>query len=139
MPIFLSGKFIETEKHCNSLISLIARLSARKSDMTICLQIDGCLSGLGQRMHEARSQKPCFFFSKNVARDMHDDHRNLSILCPIYAQYKGDAVSHVLNITLTKRRWLLSIIFVNRNAITHIDIKTRRLQKLCFFFSKRCS
>ena len=91
----------------------------KKIEKTICLQIDGCLSGPSQRMHEARSQKLCF-----VAREiLHDDHRNLSILCPIYAQYKGEAVSYVLNITLTKRWWLLSVIFVNHHALTNIDIK----------------
>ena len=142
MPIFLSGKFIETEKHCNSVISLIARLSVRKLRrqfvyklMDVCqVLVRGCMRQ-GHKSSASSSVK----IQLGTFQVWHDDHRNLSILCPIYAQYKGDAVSHVLNITLTKRRWLLSIIFVNRNAITHIDIKTRRLQKLCFFFSKRCS
>ena len=128
MPIFPSGKFIETEKHCNSVISLIARLSVRKLRrqfvyklMDVCqVLVRGCM----REGHKSSASSSV----KNVDRGIqvwHDDHRNLSILCPIYA-FKGEAVSYVLNITLKKGGVSGSIIFVNHHALTNIDIKTRR-------------
>ena len=48
--------------------SVDCKAVCKKFEKTICLQIDGCLSGPSQRMHEARSQKLCFFFSKKMPK-----------------------------------------------------------------------